>query len=58
MQFHKKEMTEMIITRVGIDLAKNVFQVHGVDDRGMPVLKKHLKHAQVLAYFVNLLQHV
>jgi transposase len=58
MQFHKKEMTEMIITRVGIDLAKNVFQVHGVDDRGMPVLKKQLKHAQVLAYFVNLLPHV
>ena len=51
-------MTEMNIARVGIDLAKNVFQVHGVDDRGMPVLKKQLKHAQVLAYFVNPLPHV
>ena len=47
----------MNITRVGIDMAKNVFQIHGVDDRGMPVLKKQLKHAQVLACFVNLLPH-
>ena len=53
-QFHKEEVTEMNITRVGIDLAKNVIQVHGVDDRGMPVLKKQLKRSHVLAYFANL----
>ncbi len=29
----------MKITTVGIDLAKNVFQVHGVDERGKAVLK-------------------
>jgi hypothetical protein len=28
------------ITTVGIDLAENVFQVHGVDERGKAVLKK------------------
>ena len=29
----------MKITTIGIDLAKNVFQVHGVDERGRTVLK-------------------
>jgi transposase len=53
-QFHEEEVTEMNITTVGIDLAKNVIQVHGVDDRGRPVLKKQLKRSQVLAYFANL----
>ena len=33
----------MKITTVGIDLAKNVLQVHGVDARGKAVLKKQLK---------------
>lgn len=30
----------MKLTTIGIDLAKNVFQVHGADDRGRAVLKK------------------
>jgi transposase len=44
----------MRITIVGIDLAKNVFQVHGVDERGKIVLKKQLKRHQVLPFFANL----
>jgi transposase len=44
----------MNITTVGIDLAKNVFQVHGVDKRGKASLKKQLKRAQVLPFFANL----
>jgi transposase len=44
----------MNITRVGIDLAKKVFQVHGVDGHGKPCLKKQLKRAQVLPFFANL----
>ena len=44
----------MKITTVGIDLAKNVIQVHGVDERGKTVLKKPLKRSQVLAFFANL----
>jgi transposase len=44
----------MKITTIGLDLAKNVFQVHGVDERGKPVLKKQLKRAQVLPFFANL----
>jgi transposase len=44
----------MKITAVGIDLAKNVFQVHGVDERGKAVLRKQLRREQVTAFFVNL----
>jgi len=44
----------MKITTVGIDLAKNVFQVHGVDERGKTVLRKQLKRAQVVQFFANL----
>jgi len=32
----------MKITTLGLDLAKNVFQVHGVDGRGAVVLRKQL----------------
>jgi len=42
------------ITTVGIDLAKNVFQVHAVDVRGKLVLRKQLKRDQVSRCFVNL----
>ena len=44
----------MKITTVGIDLAKNVLQVHGVDERGKTVLKKQLKRDQVASFFANL----
>lgn len=44
----------MKITTVGIDLAKTVFQVHGVDQRGKPVVEKRLKRKQVLAFFAQL----
>ena len=44
----------MQITTVGIDLAKNVFQVHGVNERGKAVLRKRLRRDQVAAFFANL----
>src|SRR5208282_6635048 len=44
----------MKITTVGIDLAKNVFQVHGIDERGKAVLCKQLRRAQVAIFFANL----
>jgi len=44
----------MNITTIGLDLAKNVFQVHGVDERSKAGLKKQLKRAQVLPFFANL----
>ena len=44
----------MKITTVGIDLAKNVFQVHGSDEHGKAVLKKQLRRDQMATFFVNL----
>lgn len=44
----------MKITTIGIDLAKNVFQVHGVDEHGKAVFNKPLKREQMAAFFVNL----
>ena len=44
----------MKITTIGIDLAKNVLQVHGVDERGKTVLRKQLKRVQVAVFFSNL----
>ena len=40
----------MQISTIGIDIAKNVFQVHGVDAAGKPVLKKQLEiYDQIVA---------
>ena len=44
----------MKITTIGIDLAKSIFQVHGVDAHGKTVIKKQLKRDQVAAFFINL----
>lgn len=44
----------MKLTTIGIDLAKNVFQVHGADDTGRAVLRKQLKRAQMLPFFARL----
>jgi transposase len=44
----------MNITTIGLDLAKNVFQVHGVNERGQAVLKKQLKRSQIMVFFANL----
>jgi transposase len=44
----------MNITTVGIDLAKNVFQIHGVDARGKVALRRQLRREQVAKFFVNL----
>src|SRR6516164_9262931 len=42
------------VTTIGLDLAKYVFQVHGVDAEGATVLRKQLRRAQVLAFFSRL----
>jgi len=44
----------MNITRIGLDLAKNVLQVHGVDERGKALLRKRLKRGEVVAFFARL----
>ncbi len=43
----------MDITTVGIDLAKSVFQVHGVDERGENVVQRRLRRNQVLVFFAQ-----
>lgn len=44
----------MNATTVGIDLAKNVFSVHGVDTHGKVVLKKTVSRGKLLELFANL----
>jgi len=44
----------MKVTTVGIDLAKNLFQVHGVNEFGKVVIKKQIRRDQLAEFFVNL----
>ena len=44
----------MQISTTGLDLAKNVFQVHGVDAAGRTVITKQLRRGQVLTFFGKL----
>ncbi len=39
---------------VGIDLAKSVFQIHGIDEQGCIVVKKAIRRAKLLTFFSNL----
>jgi hypothetical protein len=40
----------MDITTIGLDLAKSIFQVHGVDANGRVVIRKSLRRAQMLRH--------
>ncbi len=42
------------MTTIGLDLAKRVFQVHGIDQEGEVVLRKQLRRGQVLKFFATL----
>src|SRR5215469_15977071 len=44
----------MNTTTIGLDIAKNCFQVHGVDAHGKTTLQRQLRRAQVLTFFANL----
>ena len=44
----------MKIIRVGLDIAKQIFQVHGVNEHGVVKVRKTLLRAKVLAYFAPL----
>jgi hypothetical protein len=43
-----------VVTTVGLDIAKSVFQVHGVDAAGQVVIRRQLKRRYVLAFFQKL----
>src|SRR5664279_3161450 len=42
------------ITTIGLDIAKSVFQVHGVDAQGQVIIRRQLKRRYVLAFFQKL----
>jgi transposase len=41
----------MQITTIGLDIAKNVFQVHGIDAAETVVVRRQLRRGQVMAFF-------
>jgi transposase len=51
---HQEEPSMSEVTTIGLDLAKHVFQVHGVDVRGATVLRKQLRRGQVVGFFATL----
>jgi len=44
----------MTIIRIGLDTSKHVFQVHGVDEAEMPVLRRQLRRGEVERFFAKL----
>jgi len=42
------------VTTIGLDIAKRVFQVHGVDGSGVVVLRRQPKRGQVVRFFAKL----
>lgn len=44
----------MQVVRIGLDLAKYVFEVHGVDSHGKVVVRKTLSRDVVARFFANL----
>jgi len=41
----------MQIVTIGLDIAKNVFYVYGVDPQGQPVVSRQLRRRQVVPFF-------
>ena len=39
---------------IGLDIAKSVFQVHGVDETGVVVIRRRLTRAKVLSFFAKI----
>ena len=42
------------VSTIGLDLAKSVFQVHGIDAEGKVLLRRQLRRGEVLAFFARL----
>jgi transposase len=55
---HPRQETSamQIISTIGVDLAKHVFQLHGVGPDGFVVLRRKLRRAQMLSFFADLPQ--
>src|SRR5580700_2978914 len=50
----RRSQVMQTITTIGLDIAKSVFQVHGVDNDGKVVIGRQLKRRYVLAFFEKL----
>nr|MCH9660026.1 hypothetical protein [Bacteroidota bacterium] len=50
---NKNEATNMKTTTVGIDLAKNIFQVHGVYEHSKKVFNRQIRRNQMIAFFTQ-----
>src|SRR6202043_3442586 len=50
----RRSQVMQAITTIGLDIAKSVFQVHGVDAEGNVILRRQLKRRYVLAFFQKL----
>ena len=44
----------MKVSILGLDLAKNVFQIHGVDEKGKTVLRKKLTRSHLLEFMAQM----
>src|SRR5579864_131810 len=49
-----EELPMQTVSTIGLDIAKSVFQVHGVDANGVVVIRRQLKRRYVLAFFEKL----
>ena len=49
-----EELNMQAITTIGLDIAKSVFQVHGIDADGRVVIRRQLKRRYVLTFFEKL----
>ena len=54
MQLQRRGPSMTQVTTIGLDLAKRVFQVHGVDAAGAVVLRRQLKRRQMVPFFTKL----
>jgi transposase len=46
-------MSQAIVV-IGLDLAKNVFQIYAIDEHGQPIVRRQLRRAEVLKFFAKL----
>ncbi len=44
----------MQVTTIGLDIAKHVFQVHGIDQDGQVLVRRQIRRGEVLAFFRRL----
>src|SRR5262252_8253540 len=51
--YDSEELPMQTVTTIGLDIAKSVFQVHGVDAAGQVVIRRKLKRRYVLAFWLG-----